>query len=429
MCAWLVIGVETGVPWPKEDTEAIFRGRKFLLGPETEDFAPSIAFEYPKDMEHKEALSLCREFMSALSWVENQPVREIMVTGGGRPIQAGKGPIWYATTTPKFRKDYLPEPADPKAKLALALYREAQSINSTPYAFLGYFKILNILHPNGASQKKWINDNIDKITDYAAVQAIDQLKVAYQDLGDHLYRSGRCAVAHAYSGTIINPDSRDDTERLQKELPIIRELAEFLIEQELGVKSQSTIWKEHLYELEGFRELMPEALLGKLKKKEPLNIQVPIQLPPLTVGIRDKPDYKGFSGFLFECEKVVGGILILHGRSPDGILEMKLALDFFEERLKFDLFHGVNFNEDGSTTPLEYAISHRRFLIDLICNGEFVVKSSETGKLLGRTGAYIAVNIDLDRTIRNLENQIAYFTKHLLARQKKKPRKIPGKSR
>src|SRR2546422_4958129 len=35
-------------------------------------------------------------------------------------------------------------PHDPKAQLALALYREALTVNSIPFSFLSYFKILNM---------------------------------------------------------------------------------------------------------------------------------------------------------------------------------------------------------------------------------------------------------------------------------------------
>jgi len=47
---------------------------------------------------------------------------------------------------PKFRIDYLPEHTNPKGQLCLALYREALNLNSKPFQFLGFFKIINVLH-------------------------------------------------------------------------------------------------------------------------------------------------------------------------------------------------------------------------------------------------------------------------------------------
>ncbi len=42
---------------------------------------------------------------------------------------------------------------DPKQRLAVALYREAMSVDSIPYKVLGFFKIINILAKDGPT--KW----------------------------------------------------------------------------------------------------------------------------------------------------------------------------------------------------------------------------------------------------------------------------------
>ncbi|MGH9022969.1 MAG: methylamine utilization protein MauJ, partial [Acidimicrobiia bacterium] len=64
-----------------------------------------------------------------------------------------------------------------------------------------------------------------------------------------MYAAGRSAVAHANADPVVDPDHPEDTLRLQRDLPLIKALAAFAIEHDLGVKSQGTVWREHLYEL------------------------------------------------------------------------------------------------------------------------------------------------------------------------------------
>ena len=408
MTYWTVIGVNTGVAWPQKETELTFKNRKFLLKPETASHAPSICLNSDNDENRDEDMTLCREFMSSLAWTEHKPVREEMVCGNGgeRPIMVGKGPKWQCIKALKFKCDYLPELTDDKSNLALAIYREALNVSSAPYSFLGFFKIINIIKPHGNSQKKWINDNVGKITDYYAVEKLKELMKVTTNIGDHLYHSGRCAIAHAFSGVIVNPDDVSDTRRLHQELPIIQALAELAIEQELGVKSRSTIWKEHLYELDGFKQIVPNDLREILKRKESISTNIEISFPKMTVGIRNKPDYSGFTSMDFKCIDIADGVLVLHGTSEDGLIEMFLGLNFADERLKYDILNAVRIRNDGSIQSIEYAISHKRFMIDLLCNGEFIVKDTTTSKTLGRTDPFIAVNIDLTKTIESFENQI-----------------------
>ena len=59
--------------------------------------------------------------------------------------------------SPRLELDYLPDPEDPRARLALALYREALGLNNDAYQYLGFFKILDILHAKGC--RPWALDH------------------------------------------------------------------------------------------------------------------------------------------------------------------------------------------------------------------------------------------------------------------------------
>jgi len=283
MSEWLVVGVETEMGWPTKEVTCSYQGQELILRPATDKFSTSIAMLFHRPMTRDEALHLVRRFLSAMAWIERIPIRETMVTGGSFPIHVGKRMDIAFVGCPSL--DFLPTPSDEKASLALALYREALSVNSIPYQFLGYFKIINIIRADGPSQKAWINAAIHLLHDDEACTRICTLTQQQVDIGDRLYKTGRCAIAHAYSEPIVDPENPGDLADLRADLPVVKALAEYIIEQEFQVKSRSTIWREHLYELEGFRQLFASELIGRLKsggtKSLPLAASRFTQSPPL----------------------------------------------------------------------------------------------------------------------------------------------------
>lgn len=138
---------------------------------------------------------------------------------------------------------YLPSANNPDADLALALFREGLSINSVPFAFLSYFKVLNISFPGGPAQIDWINENLSRVLYPPALDRLLELGKSECDIGAYLYGQGRCAVAHANGTSLVNPDSYVDKRRLELDLPLIKEISALFIEQEMGVLSDSSFWK------------------------------------------------------------------------------------------------------------------------------------------------------------------------------------------
>ena len=108
-------------------------------------------------------------------------------------------------------------------------------MQNTPYKFLGYMKIVNVLHSKGQEQIAWINATLPTLQNEEAQRRIDELRTSDVDLGEYLYASGRCAVAHAYDDPVVDPDNPKDVLRLAADMPIARALAEYLIEHELNV--------------------------------------------------------------------------------------------------------------------------------------------------------------------------------------------------
>jgi hypothetical protein len=405
MPQWIVIAVEHSVFWPTQETKVEFRGRELVLRPETDNFAPDVITAYAPPGSYEEALRAIRNFLSSLAWVRRGKIREIMITGGSHPIHCGKGRE-ARLIDPKFRIDYLPDPTESRTRLALAFYREALGIDNISYQFLGFFKIINVLHEKGPAQKMWINRSIDKLDDHLAKPRILELKNSGVDIGHYLYESGRCAVAHAYAEPLVDPEDPKANARLQKDLPVIKALAEHLIESELGIKSTNTIWREHLYELEGFRILLGSEILEKLKKGETLEPGIIPALPKISIRLYDHSRLPAFEAMKPEIIAIEKGCIMLDCHSSDNLAHMRLLLDFSAERLGFDAEKGVTIADNGSSKSLFYAADHGRLMKGLCLNGVLEVWNSTTEKMLGHTDPFMAVNIDLGTSVKNLEHRI-----------------------
>ena len=155
---------------------------------------------------------------------------------------------------------FLPLAADRDADLALALYREGLSVNSVPFGFLSLFKILNIRLSSGADQERWINDHLNDIWYQPAADRLRELQTQHQDVGHYMYVQGRCAVAHANSTPLVNPDAYADRRRLEADFPLMKELAALFIERELRVPSESSFHKHFDLTANGAEILMKGAV-------------------------------------------------------------------------------------------------------------------------------------------------------------------------
>lgn len=231
---WMIVTVENSALWPAQETTVDFMGNKLILRPPTDDAAADVRLQYEHPVEELEAFETILRFLSALSWSKRCPVRARLRIACTAPMRGGKG-----NSIPILCQGYslsnLKVPDDSNARLSIAIYREAKSVNNTSYEFLNYYKIINILYHKGSSQKKWINSTIPQLTDSEALKRIKQLKSQESDIGAYLYESGRCAVAHAGVDPVIDPDNPNDFLRISADMPVVHALAEYLMINELGL--------------------------------------------------------------------------------------------------------------------------------------------------------------------------------------------------
>lgn len=239
---WLQIGVKGSAIWPERETEIEFGGYKLLLKPAKKDTEQSVHINLI-GISQEEALTLINRFLSALSWCDDQPMENIYGWSGNPvpvPVPRAARALGSSIAFPFGRTVEVSD----EAKLALALYREARSINSVPYEFLGYFKILNIFwndkfQKTGTSKYNELIDGIritlPQITCHLAKERIGKLSLEQADLATYLYESGRCAVAHAYSKPLVDPDNIKDLHRLSSDMWIIKAIAEHLMVSRLNL--------------------------------------------------------------------------------------------------------------------------------------------------------------------------------------------------
>ena len=409
---WVVGNVEGSIAWPLKVTKVKFREHTLLLVPKSETSYPFVALK-TNDNNFKAGQKIISQFLSSLTWVEGNSISVKYWSGGSRPHPMGFGPQGGNVVTQQFELDYLPDPNDERTRWALAFYREGLSLNNVAYAALSFFKIINIFANNGPRQKAWINGNIshagtNNFVKFEMQRRLDELKNAgVTDVGEYLYASGRCAIAHAGDNPTIDPENPDDLERLTKDLPLIKALAAYAIEKEFGIKSRHTIWQEHLYELAGFKELLGKDLSDKLSRKENINVSEVGQLPKLNIRIQGHDEYLGLKNLHMQAVNVKDGVIDLVGKTENELSSVSITLDFAQERINFDLESGLAVRDNGTELAVRQIASILKFVSHYLANGKLQIMVSDTGKLLGRKDAYLPCNIDLGRTLELYRQQIA----------------------
>lgn len=237
---WLSVRISGKVMWPTKKTTISFAGHDLVLFPPTTDTDPSLHINLNK-LSSKQGMTLINRFLSFLSWCEDAPVENL----GGISGQLNPHPIPSKEENQLCYTDVFPLSIklheDEKALRALALFREARSVNSISFCLLSYFKILNIVWKdtkiNGKNEiVEGIRDTLPKILDTEANDRIARLrKKGERDIPAYVYGSGRCAVAHAYKDPMADPDNIEDLHRLSEDTWIIKAIAGYLMEHTLVI--------------------------------------------------------------------------------------------------------------------------------------------------------------------------------------------------
>jgi hypothetical protein len=376
-----------------------WRGVDIWIIPVTMDSFGAVALRVPPGWSRSGCEELVLRFMSALSWVEDSGFMIEGLSGGNLPRPLGRRKESGLLICDAFDLSYLPEIADEKAALALALMREGRGLNHVGYAFLSFYRVLETAFPEDIKRIAWISTSIAGLTGFGVPSALEKIRAqgftTPEAIGDHLYRSGRCAMAHATRQPIVDPDKPEDFRRLGSELPIVRAFAVKAIEDVFKVETRDTVYRNHLYELAGFREVLgPEIVRHMQNGGEPVDLQ--LDVPDISVRIRRREPYAPLEGLRCSGAGYVGKIIYMDFQSAEGDIQFRLALDFGAERMIFDPFIDVRVRDTGTAASADRIHEVRRFWHDHFCNGQLHIFDATTGELLGRKDAYMPLNMYFD---------------------------------
>lgn len=261
---WMNFAVRAGFSWPNKVVEIPFEGSIAVLSPATTDLACTASLYFANGFDFETGATRLSRFLSCLAWSQRGGIEEHFAVGTNDSQDPGRlGLSTFATSAwanvDPWRQLYMPRAHTEKACLALALFREGMTLNSEPLSFLSFFKIVNVLFPDGPKQKAWLNKNLGAVKYGKEFDRLKEIAMGQTDIGDYLYKQGRCAVAHAYGSPVADPDNYADRSRLRNDLPLIKALAEHCIERELGVLTTDSFLIAHRNSL----TLPPEYLVPR----------------------------------------------------------------------------------------------------------------------------------------------------------------------
>ncbi|WP_374648737.1 methylamine utilization protein MauJ [Rhizorhabdus sp.] len=393
---WVIANINTSISWPVNPEKYSYNGRAFYIIPLTKDHDPAVACHRSSEPLSEDKSRLLK-FLSALCWTQRGGAivsrfhTDVLPRPAHNPANRGSASLHGLGLT------YLPVATERRQEIALALMREGMGLNHPAYAFLSFFRVLEAALPHGKARERWTKDRLARLSGERAKRAVAALNEdGVLDVGEHLYRAGRQAIAHAKSDPIVNPDDAADYDKISALLPVIRELAEMAIEQELGIKSRSTVYQEHLYELDGFKRRWSKEFIDALMQGVPPEGAQLIDLPEIDVEIRSKSPYPGLCRLQpFEARQD-NSLLKIRYRSPCNTIEFSFAVDFNNERLIFDIQNDLILRDNGSSSSARFIADAIMFEMDYYSNGELHIFDSESRELLSRREEYIPVNVILD---------------------------------
>jgi hypothetical protein len=384
---WFTGAVASSIPWPKKDVWVEYAGDDFIIrGTEggEQQHAPSITM--PGQM-HQRDLCLAKlyRFTSILGWFRDGFVDVVDVMHGSRAIAFSAGSRLAHSSvgqwgSKSFNCNHMPIVEDENVRIALAFWREGQRLSGVhdSYSFLSYFKVIESQYQDGRRRAEWFAQNLDQLTEERAVARISELRAAGEDVGLHLYESGRNAVAHASFGReIIDPDIPADRRRIGSDLVLMRELARRYISHELCVPTFRSLHASR-NRIEPWEPLIIDEVLATLKAGGSVD-PVLVGLDGLQVGLRLWPDsaLSGLEAMTMRVDAVHGGavrILLFNDRMT---LMFAFVLDFRSGRIHVQLDYSGLAQNDAHTLIEQdvrafYTVFHRvigNAIVELLIEG------------------------------------------------------------
>jgi len=274
--------------------------------------------------------------------------------------QAGKG---------RFDCNYMPVIEDDQVRKALAFLREGRRLRRVhePYSFLSFFKVIESQLAT-RDRVSWIEQSLDRLEGDAA-KRVTELRAAGVDVNDHLYTSGRCAIAHAgLAGEVVDPDIPADRRRIAADIEIISALADHYIKVEAGVPDEMDLYRARDRVAPWHSLMTPQAVAslkagGQVEKAEDLG-----NLNGAKVSVRLWPDPppKQFQAMTLFPHESMRGVVKLVALNPRETIALVFAMDVPHGRLHTLLNEGGM--DTGDHTSEQDVEDYTRYFHSVIGN-------------------------------------------------------------
>lgn len=419
---WLTVAVHHSIPWPEKDVVVRYDGEDYYLHGigqrEGEQSCACILVRTSEDEDLYFKLNKIYRFASILGWYKCGYVAVVSHINGSHPVpySAGKQPFGSVIVSGPYGFDcnYMPVVSDDNTRKALAFWRDGVRLQHIHdgYSFLSFYKVIESQFRKGEERKAWIADNLSYLTDRAANRVLE-IREMGSDVGEHIYLSGRCAVAHATLDRTdtINPDNAEDLDRISKDLVVIRALADRFIRKELGVPDENQVLKHRDALSPGYRYLK-QAHIEEIRNKGTVNSEE-LGLNQLEVSVNNWPHKasQAFQQLVLSVVSVHDGIVELRASNKSRTFYLGFLWDFINRKALTNLDASGVFSPNISDYP-EHEIAYLEYMKAVIGNGKIEIQFPNSEKVVCEI--VIPVNIDLVQTFSDLDDKIHELKKRLL---------------
>lgn len=389
---WIIAGVDTNLPWPKQTQLVPYDGLDFILRPMTEEDAATVCLNAGRaGLNQAEARDRILRFGSALSWSEGGSFEVTIWLGASLPVRIGRR---RGGVLQEFMDaEYLPDIPDEDAATALAFYREGLSSNSNFYAFLSLYKVIAFIYRDGKRRGEWFDKALPALTEPGAVTRITELVADHLNPSEYLRDSGRHAIAHAEQDVYVNPDKLMDHSRIYKDLPIMRALARMAIQERFDIFPRLSRSAPERSNILGFERLFGPELIERLLSKQKIE-DGKLMLPDnITALVRFNHEIVSFAALIpDEISRWHDGVnlrLVNHEKT----LWIGVGIDFRNHKLLYEPQGGagVVLNKSSRASVTLYT-TFQEFNWLYVGNGRMELWDPDTDELCGMTEAYLPIN-------------------------------------
>jgi hypothetical protein len=341
---WLTVGVASSIAWPEDDVWIEYDAVEYVLHGARQEGEHSIApcISTPSEQNDvDQALSRLYRFTSVLGFYKRGYVDITGRTWGTHMIRYSNARDTFTTVLQGgkrgFSCNHMPVIEDDQVRKALAFLREGRRLERVhePYSFLSFFKVIESQFES-KDRVAWVEKNLDLVTEERAVKRINELRGQGVNVNQHLFDSGRCAVAHAsVGGNIVDPDIPADRKRIAADLDIIAALANRYIKFDAGVPDEMDLYKTRDRVAPWHAIMTPGAVAALKAGGHVENVDELGKLEGATVSVRlwPAPPAKQFEAMTLLPIESGDGVVKLIALSTRGTIVLAFSMDVAKGRV------------------------------------------------------------------------------------------------